>query len=265
MTAPTLNDYEYQFKDSGVLINGDAATPFWDVRKVSGLTSFPELDVKTLDRDGRHGSSVYSRFFKHRTIVIEGVVYAAASTFDTTLEAMRTTLLPDDTFYPFYYKHPSLSQRYLMCKSVDFKSDVETGRRYGTSDYQIQLIAADPRHYIDSSAVNWTSTVNFNLSNTGNVAIAPIISITSTSTTTADITVQNVTTGYSVQFTASVSTSDAIEIDLNEYAIKVNGVFVPVPITLTTGWPYSNPGVTEAWNVTSNVGNGTSTDRSAWL
>jgi phage-related protein len=265
VTAPTLNDYEYQFKDSGVLVNGDASTPFWDVSKVSGLVDFPTLNTKILDRDGRHGSSVYVRYFTHRVIVIEGTLYASSSDFDTPLEAMRTSLLPDDVYYPFYFKHPNQSQRYLSCKSTDFKCDVEVGRRIGSSPFQIQLTAGDPRHYIDGSVVNWTTAVNFNLHNTGNTACAPTISITASSTTTANVTVQNVTTGLAVQFTTAVTSADVITVDLDQYAIKVNGTYRPVPITLTTNWPFSNPGVTEAWKVTSNVGNGTSTDRSAWL
>jgi phage-related protein len=142
---------------------------------------------------------------------------------------------------------------------------VETGRRYGVSPFQIQLTAGDPRHYIDGSVVNWTTNVNFNLGNTGNVSTAPVLSITSSSTTTANVTIQNVTTGNSVQFTTAVTSGNVITVDLEEYSIKIDGVYRPVPIVLTGNWPYSNPGVTETWKVISNVGNGTSTNRSAWL
>lgn len=266
MVAPTLNDYEYQFKDTGVLLNGTSALPFWDVEKITGLMDFPELSAKIQDYDGRHGSVTYAKYFQHRTVVVDGTLYASPTDFDTPLETMRSSLLPNGADYPFYFKHPNKAQRYMMVKPIALNCDVDTGRRYGAGKFQIQLVAGDPKQYIDGTVANWTNNVNFNLNNTGNVVTAPVISITSTSTTTANITVQNVTTSRSIAFSKAVSTGNVITIDLEYMAIKINGSYTPVAITLTgADWPESNPGVTEAWKVVSNVGNGTATNRSAWL
>lgn len=265
MTAPTLNDYEYQFKDSGVLLNADASVPFWDVTKVSGLMDFPELVAKLQDRDGVHGSVVTTRYFRERVIIVEGNLYASSSDFDTPLVAMRTSMLPDNVNYPFYYKHPGQTQKYVNAKSVVVRCDVETGRRYGISPFQLQLFAEDPRHYVDGSTVNWTSAVNFNLNNTGNTAVAPTISITASSSTTASVTIENTVSGNSVAFSRSVTSADAVVFNLEERYMTVNGSFVPASVTVTGDWPTTTPGATEAWNITSNIGNGTSTDKSAWL
>lgn len=265
MVAPTLNDYEYQFKDSGVLLNGTSTVPFWDVEKVTGLADFPQMDPKIHDYDGRHGSSVYARFFQHRVVVIDGTLYASATDFDTPLETMRTSLLPNGNDYPFYFKHPNKSQRYVNAKMIGFSCDIDTGRRYGAGKFQIQLAAGDPRHYVDAST-NWTNNVNFNLNNQGNTAVGPVISVTSTATTACNITVQNVTTSRSIQFSFAVTTGAVVTVDTDNYAILYNGAYRSTGVTVTgTDWPVANPGVTETWKVLSNIGNGTATNKSTWL
>jgi phage-related protein len=266
MVAPTLNDYELQYKDTGSLLNGTSALPFWDVTSITGLMDFPTVDVKEQDLDGRHGSSFYARFFKGRTVVVEGRLYASGSDFDTPLQTMRTSLLPDGNDYPLYFKVPNQTQRYLMAKATAFNCDVNQGRRIGRADFQVQFSAGDPRHYVDGTVVNWTTTTNFNLVNNGNTTVAPVISITATSTTTANITVLDVAAGISISFSTAVVSGNVITIDLDNLAVKVNGIYRAVAITLAGGttWPTVSPG-TEAWKVTSNVGNGTATNKSVWL
>lgn len=264
MVAPTLQDYEYQFKDTGVLLNG-STTPFWDVEKITGLADLPEMDAKVLDYDGKHGSSVYTKYVKHRVIVIDGTLYTSATNFDAPLLTMRTSVIPDGVDYPFYYKHPNLSQRYHMVKPVAFNCDVDTMRRIGAGKFQLQLIAGDPRAFVDAS-VNWTNNVNFNLNNGGNVNTGPLVTISATSTTTANITVQNNDTARAISFSTAVTTGNVITIDLDALAVKVNGAYRPVAITLSgSDWPEARAGFTDSWKVTSNVGNGTITNKSAWL
>ena len=268
MTAPTLNDYEFQYKDSGVLLNEDTASvPFWDVLKIGGLFDYPELDAKELDMDGKHGSSMYAKYFKSRIVVIEGNLYASVSDFDTTVKAMRTANLPDDTNYPLYFKTPGQSQLYVLAKSIAFKCDADTGRRIGIGAFQIQLACEDPRHYLDSSDVNWTTATNFSLTNNGNTPVAPTISITASSTTTANITVQDVTDGGQIDFSVAVTSGQVMVIDMENKLITLDGTLTPTAITITgaTDWPSVAAGATETWKVTSNIGNGTATDKSAWL
>ena len=96
MVAPTLNNYEYQFKDTGVLLNqANVSVPFWDVESIGGLADLPELGIDILDLDGKNGSFVYSRFFKHRVLDINGTLYGSVSDFDTPVETMKASLLPD--------------------------------------------------------------------------------------------------------------------------------------------------------------------------
>lgn len=62
MAAPTLTDYQYQYGDSGFLINGGASLPFIDVDKVTGLDT-PSIEVKDIDYDSQHGGYVYVILF----------------------------------------------------------------------------------------------------------------------------------------------------------------------------------------------------------
>lgn len=268
MAAPTLNDYEYQYKDAGTLLNqANVAIPFWDVTKVTGLVDFPTLDVKEMDIDGKHGSSVYAKYFGSRTVIIEGTLYASGSDFDTPVETMRTAAIPDGNDYPFYFKHPNKTQRYVLAKATAFKCDVDTGRRIGQSAFQLQLTAGDPRHFIDGTVVNWTTATNFTMTNNGNTSVAPVISITASSTTTANITIQDITSSGQISFSTAVTSGQVLQVDVENKTITVAGVLRPAAVTLTgaTDWPSVAAGATETWKVTSNIGNGTATNKSAWL
>jgi len=266
MAAPTLNDYELQYKDTGVLLNGTSAVPFWDVTKITGLVDFPEFDPKIQDLDGRHGSFVAATFFKHRTIIIDGTLYANVASVDASVQTLRSSLLPDNLDYPFYFKLPGQTQRYLNAKGIGFNCDIDTARRIGTAAFQVQLVAPDPRHYVDGTPVNWTTNVNFNLTNNGNVTLGPVILLTAASTTTASITVTNVATGQGVTLSFSVTASDALIIDLDKLTVRRGNTFVPTQFSLVaTDFPVVAAGSTQAWKVVSNIGNGSISNNSVWI
>jgi hypothetical protein len=122
MAAPTLNDYEYQYKDAGVgvLLNGTTALPFWDVNTVAGLADFPELAYDVLDLDGQHGGFVTGNYFKHRMLIPEGILFSLPVDVETNNELLKATIVPDGIDYPFYWKHPNKTQRYFMAKPVNY-------------------------------------------------------------------------------------------------------------------------------------------------
>lgn len=267
MAAPTLNDYEYQFKDAGVgvLLNGTTAMPFWDITKIAGMSDFPDLDWDALDLDGQHGGFVTGNYFKHRICIFDGTLYSAAADVETNTELMKATLLPDGIDYPLYFKFPNKTQRYFMGKPVAYVSDVEAGRRTGKMPFQLQIACSDPRSYIDISSVGWTTAVNYTFTNAGNTASNQIISITANATTTATITVSNQTQARSYVFSTAVTNGQVITIDTEKLIVRVAGALRNVSMTLTGGaWPTVTTGL-NTWRVTSNVGNGSSIPRSAFL
>jgi hypothetical protein len=268
MVAPTLNNYEYQFKDTGVLLNqANVALPFWDVTRVAGIADLPELPVDLLDLDGRHGSAVTSRYFKHRSIVFEGDLYASVSSVDTSVEAMKASVLPDGTDYPLYFKQPNITQRYFLAQLAQFNADVDTGRRTGVSHFVLGFTAGDPRSFIDLSTVNWSSGVDTaGFTNAGNTDGPLTVSITANTTTTASIIIANTFQFRTVTLTFPVTNSQTVTIDTDTWVVRIGGVVIPA--TQTPGgnalFPSFYPG-SNVWRVTSNIGNGTITAKSAWL
>jgi hypothetical protein len=268
MAAPTLNNYEYQYKDAGILLNqANVSTPFWDVNRVAGIADLPELPVDIMDLDGRHGSSVTARFFRHRSIVFEGELIAPVTSVDTSIEAMKASVLPDGTNYPLYWKHPNIAQRYFLAQPAQFQADVEAGRRTGVAPFVLGFAAGDPRSFIDLSTVNWSTGVDTaGFTNAGNVDGPLTVSITATSTTTATVTIANTFQFRTVTLTFPVTNGQAVTIDTDTWVVRIGGVVIPA--TQTPGgnalFPSFYPG-SNVWRVTSNIGNGTITAKSAWL
>lgn len=268
MVAPTLQNYEYQYKDTGVLLNqANVVAPFWDVKRVAGIADLPELSVDVLDLDGRHGSFVHSRFFKHRAIVFEGELIAPITSVDTSVEALKTSLLPDGSVYPLYWKHPNITQRYFNASLVQFNADVETGRRTGVAPFVLGFNAGDPRSFIDLATVNWVTGVDTaGFINAGNTDGPLEVRITATSTATASIIVANTFQFRTVTLTFPVTNGQSIVIDTDTWIVRIGGLVVPA--TQVPGgnglFPSFYPG-NNIWRITSNIGNGTITARSAWL
>jgi len=263
ITPPALNDYEFSW--NGVLLNG-SSMPIWDVEKLTGLVDLPEVPAEILDYDGRDGSSIYSRYVKHRTIIIEGTLYASTATsLEDTIDTMMAAVNPTGVKIPFFFKRPGKSSMYCLCDVLGFNSDLDQLRRTAKAPWQLQLGAGDRVKYIDVGNTAWTTNVNFNLTNAGNAVTYPEVNITANATTTADVTITNNTTGISLVLSVAVTSGQVLSVDLANLTVKVAGVIKNTGLTLTTAnWPSQGTGVT-SWKVISDIGNGTIFTRSGWL
>lgn len=262
IAPPALNDYEFSW--NGITLNG-TAYPLWDVERATGLMDLPDIAAEILDYDGRDGGNIFARYTKHRTIVLEGNVYAATATaLEDAVEAMVAAVDPSNNPLPFFLKRPGKSAQYIMCYVLGFNSDLDQSRRTAKAPWQLQLGAPDRLKYIDVGNTNWTTNVNFNLTNNGNAITYPEVNITANATTTANITITNNTTGVSLVFSVAVTSGQAISVDLATLTIKVANVIKNTGVTLTSGnWPTQGPGTT-SWKVISNVGNGSIFTRHGW-
>lgn len=219
MPVPVLGVYEYQFKDNGIKLNGAAAPPFVDVEKVTGL-DMAEVDVSEHDVDGAHGGTVYGTFFKVRTVVIEGTIYAASNSIDSYIDALISNYLPAATPSPFYFRGEGVGTRFLYCYSVGIRFDVDRLRSTGSCKVQIQLKAADPIKYAEHVASpnnNTYTTVN----NIGNMVTYPIFKLQGGTYT--DITLRNNTTAKELSITRNFTLSDILEINFNTKMVYLNG------------------------------------------
>lgn len=146
MAPPALQDFEYQFLDNGVRINTTHPSRFIDVVKITGLDS-PELRTTFEEYTNQHGGYADTRYFKHRTIVMDGTAYGAVTELQSYLDQLAVNLFPTSEPMPLYYKHPGASQLVVFAKSLGFRYDIETEFGYGRCVFQAQWVAEDPRKY----------------------------------------------------------------------------------------------------------------------
>jgi hypothetical protein len=141
------SDLTYQFKDAGVLLNQDTPSfPFFDVEKIVGLDS-AQGRLTLRDQEGMDGGNVDAEFETTRTIVISGTAYGTTDTIELYLDNLKENFGLDNTTYPFYFKHPGVTERVLFCKPGGMRYDIDMARRSGYTVCDITLYAEDPVIY----------------------------------------------------------------------------------------------------------------------
>jgi len=238
MVAPVLNPYEYQFTDTGVLLNNSTALPFIDISNIQGL-DLPAIDSVDSEYDSRHGGYVYSRFVKIRTIVLDGTLYANAASIDTTIEALIANFMPRIADAPFYYRGAGVAQRYIMCKPVGFNFNITALRNNGSCDIQIQFKAGDPVKYVDDADTAVTSGTAYAITNNGNTETYPVFTISGVA---AEVAMVNTDTGETVTHTFTTDADDSIVVDFKTRSCLLNGVKNSSYLT-SLGWWSFKPGV----------------------
>lgn len=247
MAAPVLNDYEYMFKDNGLLLNGAAILPFIDIEEITGLDA-PQAQVVEETVDGQHGGEVYVKYYEPRTIIIDGIVYADPSTIDAFLDTLNTNFMISDTEMPFYFKGAGIAQRYIMCKSIGLHYSLSRLRSFGSSPIQIQLKAGDVRKYIDNPNQTMVANTNYTPANTGNMETYPIFTITGAWST---ITLTNNTQARSVVLTDTRVAGDITVVNFKDKSVTVNGVRKSSIVTTGNWWNIpSGGGQTVKYTVT---------------
>lgn len=234
MATPTLQAYEYQYKDTGIKLNGSVAVPFVDITKVTGL-DLATVSASTADVDGAHGGSVYAKFLSFRSIVLDGNIYTNAATTDVYCDSLTTNFMPDDINYPFYFRGAGIAQRYVMCKSTGIKFDIDNLRSYGKSPVQITLAASDPRKYVDNADIIMTANTNYNITNNGNMNTYPLFTITGA---WSSITLTDVTQNKSVILTDSRVAGDITVVDFLKRSVTVNGIRKSSIVTTNNWWDF---------------------------
>lgn len=249
MAAPTLNTYTYQYKDDGIVLNSDAAVPFVDVTKVQGL-DMPDVNEDSDDYDGRHGGYGYARYTTLRTIIITGTVYVDVDVVDAFLDQLTTNFMLDDEEYPFYFKGAGINQRYIMCKSLGVKFDVDRLRSIGSSSIQFQLLAGDVEKIEDNDDVTISSGSAGAITNEGNVPTYPIFELSGAASL---ITMVKESTGETVTFEYVTDVDDSVIVDFETRSCYLNGERDSTLLT-SLGWWSCDPGTT-GFRVSSNGAN----------
>src|SRR5258706_3985458 len=155
--AVGLNDYTFRLNDNGVTLNTDAALPFVDIDKVSGLDNAPYRET-TRDHEGTDGGFMDAEFEKGRDIILEGTIYTSGANVEAYLDTLKANYAPVQTPIPFYIKAPGVTERLIFVKPRGIHYGWETLRRLGITNAQFLMFAEDPRIY---DAVLASTTIAF--------------------------------------------------------------------------------------------------------
>lgn len=232
MVAPTLTTYQYQYKDTGILLNGNyngAYPGFVDVTKIGGL-GMPDFDVTTDDFDGGHGGITYARFSKSRFIVLDATIYSDPTQVDLFVDKLIDNFTPDDVEYPFYFAGAGNGQRYLMAKAIAFKHDIDTMRRIGSGACQIQLTADNPIKRVDNVALTMVATTNHTVTNSGKIATWPTVTITNGF---VNLALTSNTQGKAITLAFTATAGQIVTVDFRRRLLLVDGANMTTNVTGT--------------------------------
>lgn len=272
MVAPVLDDYAYQFTDTGVLLNANnnapaIGAPLYDIYKVTGLDL---ANIRTSMRvsEGEDGGTVEGEFLDPRTITIEGTLFChSADSIESQLDLLKSNYQPRTLDQPLYIKSPGVDQRLIFCKSLGVRYDIDQARRYNSTTFQVILQAQDPvvygsvvksfsgalsteitnghgfDHGYDLSFGGITSTGSqISIYNAGTKAVGAIIRLYGPVTGPRLI---NDTTGKTLIFrpTLIATSADIITVDLKRRTVKLNGASRRGTVEDENGWFMLAPGV----------------------
>lgn len=258
MPAPTLSPEQYQFTDTGVLLNDSPSLPFVDITLVDGLDSAP-VRTSSTDREGIDGGFNIADYESYRTVTIEGSVYASVTAMETYLDQLKANFAPVKTPQPFHFGTDN-GQRLVFARSTGFRYQKDQARRLGVVNFQVQLLCDDPRLYSSTAVTSGA------FATTGSIVLSGNRDSNATLTISGAKTNPTITQGSNVfTFNATTIAGDTIVIDLESRTVVKNGTINLRPsMTITGGWYLLEPGTTNFTLGGSGTGTLTVDSRSAW-
>jgi hypothetical protein len=233
---------EYQFSNTGVVLNGPAVVPFVDVTEVDGLDS-ADVRQQTHDRDGFDGGWVDAEFETIRTVTLQGNIYADPFATEAFLDLLLANYAPTKDPVPLFLA-TDYEQRYVLCKSLGMKFAKTSDRNNGIVPFQVQLLCEDPRKYslnvitaraslqsFDNTGLGFPLAFNFGFgssssSNTCNLFLAGNRQSPGQMTIQGPVLnprIVNDTLGITMEFSLSLAATDQLVVDLGNRSVMLNG------------------------------------------
>lgn len=260
-----VGDYEFRFKDNGIILNNSAnvpsvGNPIWDITKVEGM-DLPDVKVSSKDHDGYDGGAVEAQFYSQRTLILEGTLFCHPSdSLELWLDKLKKNFAPTDWSlgFPvsagaFYAKAPGSPEKFIVAASLGVKYTWDNTRRYNSQAFRIMLQCAQPQWYALTGKVIGPVAVGASLTyyNEGNYPNTGIIKIKN-----ADAVVNPVITltspgfGRTIPITATVPTGGyEIWIDLGARYVTLQQGFSSTNwrnrVTSEAGWFRFAPGANQ--------------------
>ena len=252
--------YSFAFNNQ---VFGGAGSPY-QILSVDGLESLPGIRNQDDNRGYHDGMFTGRDFLNGRTIsIIFNTFGDAGGSAQTNYNTIQSTLLPQTQgTTPLYFKFPNspTSEQFVDARVRALRTTVDPNYTYGYITSQVDFFCPDPNYYNNNlqTAVmaispalgrtynrtfNYTygggsSTVTTTISNIGWATTYPTITINGPITNPI---VGNTTSGNTLYFTGTYSSSDILEIDLYNQLITLNGA--PARNLLISGtWFDAPPG-----------------------
>lgn len=234
--------YSFAFNNQ---VFGGAGSPY-QILSVDGLESLPGIRNQDDNRGYHDGMFTGRDFLNGRTIsIIFNTFGDAGGSAQTNYNTIQSTLLPQTQgTTPLYFKFPNspTSEQFVDARVRALRTTVDPNYTYGYITSQVDFFCPDPNYYNNNlqTAVmaispalgrtynrtfNYTygggsSTVTTTISNIGWATTYPTITINGPITNPI---VGNTTSGNTLYFTGTYSSSDILEIDLYNQLITLNG------------------------------------------
>jgi hypothetical protein len=241
MTVTSLNYYSFAFNN---FVFGGTNSPY-QVTSVEGLEALPDLRVQDSDRGYQDGMITGRDFFGGRTITITMLTLGNSSgSAQYNHNLLQAALQPQQTgTTPLQFQLSAAGGlQFVNARVRRGMTIVDPDYTYGLIKSQYSFYCADPRYY-DNTTQTATMAISSPLGRSynrtypltfggGSQTSTALINNAGTTSTYPTITVGgpvtnpiigSLTTGQSLSFNYTMSTSDVIAIDLLNKTILLNG------------------------------------------
>lgn len=261
MTTLTTQ-YSFAFNNQ---VFGGANSPY-QIQSVDGLESVPGIRNQDDNRGYADGMFTGRDFLAGRTVsIIFNTFGNGATSAQTNLNTIQRVLLPQTSgTTPLYFKLPAqpTSEQYINARVRAFRTAIDPNYTYGYITSQVEFFCPDPRYYdnnlqtatmlytpplgriydrtYDLSYGGGSGTLSTTITNNGWTDTYPTITITGP---IVNPIVGNLTQNATLSFTANLSASDVLVVDLFNKLVTLNGN--PARNLLTSGsstWFSAQPG-----------------------
>lgn len=261
-----------------------SANPVYLDEPVEGL-SMPPIRTSSGTYSGRDGGYVGAQFYGMRLITLTGNIFGTTAVLESTRQAFQAAVATGSVTLTIT---TNAGSQYLLNCYLD-SLDIPIQRAMNSAPFNLTLIAPDPNIYDNSAGglqsaalapvvgggvtwpIAWTpviwspGTLPQTVTNTGNVAIYPKITLTGAFTNPV---ITNVTTGQFFSLVGLTTTAgDVLVIDLQNRAVLLNGGSVLAYTPSTISWWLLLPGANTIKLTTGNsadTGTGLISWRSAY-
>lgn len=241
-------DFTFQVRDDGVILNTDVVLPFVDITRVVGLDSTPYRATER-QHEGQDGGFMDAEFEEGRHVILEGTVYAAEGGMEEFLDLLKEDFAPVRSPVSFFLRAPGRDERLLFVKPLGMRYAWDSKRRTGQADAQFLLFAEDPRIYtsaLQSSVidVNFATDIpgfsfDFGFDFTfgaplvgngqdvvagGNRPSPPLLTINAVSSPCVNPRILNLTQSRSLVLNITLGAGDTLVLDPYRRTVTLNGV-----------------------------------------